>query len=313
MPRRHLQKQTAIPVVVVFLAIGSLVLLLLAASRQSLFLQRERVTLALATSSPAVLSFNKSTGEISLLLIPTDTYIDVPADFGSYRVGALWHLGRIEKRDGELLRLALRSFLGIPIDGWVGWQFKAPQLSGSKETLVKSLVNQVTPVTFSGGSTLTSLGPLDRLLLWFFLLRTRLETITAINLEDKGVLVQIRLSDGSPALLGSPDLVDKVSQTLYSEKLGRNEDLPIRILNAGNRTGVGAKIARLLTNVGFEVVSVANADDKSASPCILVVPSKAQKRPGIERLQELLDCQLRLSDSVQSEGIITIGEEAKLW
>lgn len=285
---------------------------------ESHYLHQERFSVVFASNPPAVLSVNRRSGEFNVLIIPEDTYIEVPQGFGSYRVGALWNLGQVEKRGGEVLLFAVRSFLGVPIDGWIGWtdNRQRPSLTTSKNDVLKELAFRLSPGLFLQQPTATNLSLPDKILLWWTVKQARGEAFIVVNLGDKGVLMKTTLADGSAALKGDPDLVDKVSQTLYFEEEAQKEVLPFRVLNATDVPGSSTKIARLLTNIGYHTIGAGNAETQ-AKNCSVGVPSDRLSAPAVKRLGSIISCPIRAVDRTENppgEGVVIVGANiARLW
>lgn len=280
------------------------------------FYLQERITLVLATNPPSVLSVNNGSGEVSLTLIPKDTYIEVPGGFGWYRAGAVWDLGQIENAGGNLLLRSLRSFLGAPIDSWVGWKNLRVDLDTThKEKIIRRLTTALSPVNFRS-SLQTDFDILDRTLLWWKLRQLRGDRLTIIDLKDKGILVDEILPDGSTAMRAEADLVDKISQTLFFEKMVKQQELPIHIYNGTQVTGLGNKIGRLLTNIGYKVTGISNAE-RNAPRCSIRVYRGQEGKESLRRLERILSCTpsvVELPSRFASEYALVLGEDmAKLW
>ncbi len=274
-------------------------------AQSSISLWQERLTLAVASNPPLIVSFNKNSGEVSLISVPSETYLEVPGGFGWYRVGTLWHLGQIEKQNGRLLMLALRTFVGAPLDGWIGWQKDAPDFSSKKKDVI---IHSLSQKIFS--PAVSNLSVFDRWWLWFSLSHVRTEKIVAVDLGDKETMVKVSLPDQTKANMGDPQLVDKVTQTVLFEKIAQNERLPWRILNTTDTAGIGNKLARVLTNMGYNVAGVGN-EVRERAGCRLVVPPLSLKSPGVVRLSRAVNCPIFTSDtfSKDQEGQLILGKE----
>lgn len=286
--------------------------------QRSKLLRLDRVTLVLGSNPPAVLSLNRNSGEVNLLFIPSDTYIEVPGNFGKYRAGTIWNLGIIENRGGLLLLSAMQSFLGAPISGWIGWLHPTTIdfTDKRKDELLKMLQASFSPLLSGNRLTVSNLSAIEKLWLWWHLKRLSGEKLAVINLQDKGVLLSIELPDGSQALTGDPELVDKVSQTLYFEERIKNDAFVLRIHNSSDISGMGNKIARLLTNIGYHVISVENSD-RRFQRCHLEIPTVVAARPSVKRLEQIFPCDFEFFEpelkDEDSGALYITSDLAALW
>ena len=69
----------------------------------------------------SLLSFNPQTQKITLISIPSNTYLDVPKGFGYWELRSVYDLGESQKELGgdRLLARTLTNFFALPIEGFL--------------------------------------------------------------------------------------------------------------------------------------------------------------------------------------------------
>ena len=201
--------------------------------------------LAPPTRGLGVLSFN-----------PTQdlfTIVNVSIDYQRFR--DLYGLGNLsEEEDGlELVSSTVMELLGVPIDNYILVSSEGlreldaffPQASQIKDVVNLANVLQVPAVWDIARRNLrTDLGVPEIARVLWYLLQVRSDKITSITL--------------SPDLLDDPVTLDrKISPFFRDEKLF-TEHLKIQVLNGSGKPGLASTSARIIRNVGGEVIRVDN-------------------------------------------------------
>lgn len=285
------------------------VLFIFSHSRPVLFFHNERFTIVWPTNPVWVTSINRQNGSVSLVRIPSDTYVIVPAGFGSFRIGVLWKLGMIEKLGGKILAAATQTFLGVPVDGWIGVKGETPTVDGSSAEVIHTLTSMVWPWNIKY-STQTNIRPIDRILLWFFLSGRTVGHIISVDLSKENVVIPTILADGTAAEIGDPELVDKVTQRLFNETAFQTESLVVRIYNGSGVAGAGHEVARLLTNIGVNVVGVGNTDERDT--CQFDVPKQYMEKNIVRRISSLYPCSLNPKTDEGKEAQLYLGKNIRV-
>lgn len=158
--------------------------------------------------------------------LPPSLVLPIAQGYGTYRVGALVGLDRLEKRRGQLVVTGLQEALGIALDGdyqdlnW-GIRLRLWLESRGRQETVKW--EEVVPVTFV-------MGP------------------------DGGESLQVSEAD-----------MDKFSSRFLADEAVRAEGIKVTILNATGRTGLARRVARIVTNMGLVVVKLGETDPNEKS------------------------------------------------
>lgn len=181
-------------------------------------------------------------------------------------------------------------FLGIPIDA---------KVKNSKEQAMPAgrhgdVSSQLQLLLFSYGKIETTLTPIDILRLWLF---AKGVSSSAITFQE----ISLTVTQAS---------IDRISSSLFLDYALSQENVSMQIINGTGVSGLGNRLARLITNMGGNVVSVETADS-------LIKQSKitynTKKTYTLEKLVRFLGFQ---SSLLEEKGIadivLTIGEDGVL-
>ncbi|MEX1068434.1 MAG: LCP family protein [Patescibacteria group bacterium] len=197
------------------------------------------------TRSLGILSFNPTQGLF--------TTIGIPVSYG--KLEELYGLGEINAAEGGVGVVAqeVQRLLGIPIDGYLvideaGRQELAnlfPDVSGVKEALVLPTLFKLPQVWLvSQSSAKISLDITGIARAAWYLLGVRADRITDLVL--------------TPDLLDDPAGLDRRLSSYFRDDRLAAEHLKIQVLNGSVRGGVAATAARMVRNMGGDVIRVDN-------------------------------------------------------
>jgi len=233
------------------------------------------LNLVVRAKSISVFSYNPQDKKVVILDIPLETYIEVPHGFGKWQLRAIYDLGQQEGGGGVLLKDSLANFLGLPIDGFL--DFEGPFKESSAGELLDIL--RINPV--SGFRELSQIH--SNLSLWelirlkLALLQVRFDKIEKRAILDLGVLEQDKLADGTPIFLSDPVKIDSALSSFAEPKLLK-EHQSIAIFNATNHPQLAQKAARIIQNIGGNVIITGNSDQTLKHCQVFGEQSKTLKR-----------------------------------
>lgn len=257
------------------------------------------LNLVVSANKVSVFSFDPLGFKVNIIDIPENLLVDVPLDKGDWQVRSIYALGQSETppAGNKLLKNSISSFLGLPIDGYL--EFKGELKEKSVSEVFESLKSNPQSYFKTLGNMQTDLTPIELIRLSFSLPKVRFDKIKTYDLVSSRVLVEARLKDGTEIYTGEPIEVDSIVQLLADETLG-SERLSIAIFNATAYLGMGQKAARLIANMGGNVIAVKNAPRKVQFSQVWGKESYTKKR-----LSKIfaLDCYFNLKCDT-----ITIGE-----
>lgn len=234
------------------------------------------LNLMVRTKEISLFSYNPKQGKIVIINIPNETMLEVPGGFGSWQLRSIYDLGESEKSGGgdKLLASSLASFLGVPIDGFLDFSKQKPRSTGE-------IVDILRANPFSGINLLnllkTDLTPWELIRLKMGVSGVRFDKIRRLDLVKLNVLEKQKLPDGQETYFGDPVKLDSVLTDL-ADPVFQFEHISIAIFNATDMPQLAQKWARVITNLGGNVIITANADAKLKKTQIQGIKSQTSER-----------------------------------
>lgn len=232
------------------------------------------INLVLKSDSLKLISYNPKDQKITVVGIPEKLYFEVPKGMGNWQAGSVFKLG-----GGELLQESIASFFGIPILGFLE-NVSLEDLTDKNPFSIVALLPKVK----------TNLTPFELMRLKTSLSSVRFDKVASLNLEEMGLLDPEKLADGTEVLTSDPVRLDSLSDRFTDPEI-KLERKTIAIFNATVHPGIAQKAARLISNIGGEVIIISNSEIKIEKTQILGEESKTL---GI--LEQIFDS----SDTIQS-------------
>lgn len=225
----------------------------------------------------ALLSYNPADRKITIIGIPNETLLEVPGGFGKWQAGSIYDLGESEERGrgSKLLRVSIADFFGLPIDGFL--QFEGPDLEKNSRDLVEDLRQNY----FSGLGLLlnlkTDLTLLELIRFKVGLTTIRFDKVKVLDLLSLGILDRDFLADGTPIFSYDPVKIDSISSKLSDPKIV-SEHKTIAVFNSTDHPQIAQKGARIITNLGGNVIITANFEVKTKVNKVFGEESKTLRR-----------------------------------
>ncbi len=249
--------------------------------------------LAIKASEVAVLSYDPVEKSLNIVNVPADTYVEVPGGYGKWQTRAVYDIGQGEKQPigAKLLTDSMASLVGLPLNGIIEVDENNPQ---TPYEFIKSLKEN--PFSFDK-KVHTNLTGYELFNFALQVSRLRLDKITELNLKDFDLLTPTKLSDGSNVLVAEPQLLDNFVIDKLSEQKMRVEQIPVAVFNGTQTPGMATKVARMITNMGGNVIISTNAPfiDSTNSPELqksFIITSADTNSYTFKRLKQIfnLDC-----------------------
>ncbi len=228
------------------------------------------INLVVRSTEISLVSFSPKNGKITVVNIPDQTYLPVSGGYGNWQLGSVYDLGGV-----EVLKETLSQFFGLPVDGYV---------EGDLMGDIGKLPSLKTDLTL-----------LELLRLKLGLSGVRFDKIEKINLAE--VLDKQTLADGTQVFVSDPVKLD-AKLTGLVEPLITSEQQAIAIFNVTDHPGLAQKAARLVTNIGGEVIIVANGQDAFKTTTVVGKSSKT-----LERLKAIFESKYGNIDSVSNSSV----------
>ena len=222
------------------------------------------INLVIKGEEISVMSYNPDQKTVKIIKIPDNTYINVSSGFGSWPLRSVFDLGQVEKppRGSQLLVQSVSIYFGIPMDGFL-------ELKNKNEVdLVEFL--QEPGFIFSANSKIrTDLTPLEIIRLTWGLRGVRFDKIKTYDLAELNLLKSLILSDGTTVLSADSNNIDTFAQNFIEDKIS-SERFTVAVLNATDSPGLAQKAARLITNMGGNVIQQTNFRTNTKASQIIV-------------------------------------------
>lgn len=227
-------------------------------------------------SSVSFFSYNPQEKKISVINLPDNLEVDVTAGMGRWQLSSVFDLGESEKKGGGVifLKKTLATLLGVPVDGVLIFDSQGNNLEKfRKEINVLALLKNIK----------SDLSLLDILKLKLALSSVRFDKVEITNLEKLNILDEASLADGTKVYISDPVKLDSVVSE-FSDGLISKEHKSVAVFNATNTPLLAQSAGRLITNLGANVIVLANSNKKSERTYIL-----ADKSDTANRLLQIFD------------------------
>lgn len=225
----------------------------------------------------SLLIFSPHTQKIMLIKIPKNTYLDIAHGFGKWEVRSIYDLGQSQKEYGgnQLLKLTLTDFFALPIEGFLDFSGKMSQKDPSE------IITEMRKNPFSIISLLpyikTDLTPFELIRLKMGLSNVRFDKIKEVDLAASDILQREHLADNSEVFTLDPAKLDPILFDLIDPQI-QAEHKTIAIFNSTTHPGLAQKAARLVTNLGGNVIITSNGQNKLKNSQVVGENSKTFDR-----------------------------------
>lgn len=276
---------------------------------------QNRINLILDINPLVLLSLDTESNKGIAVVIPNETYMEVPYGYGPYKAGSIYPLGDLDpkKGGGYLLSQTIQDVFGLPVGNYIANSGKMSVKLDTNENFITFkkhffALSNLWAIRNQFKSNLT-LPELVRL--WLIAKNLRDDQINFFNLNKYNILKNINLADGSSVSLIDPDKLDKTLEGEFNEQDILKENISISVLNGTSLAGVGAKVTRIIGNIGGKVVTVGNSDEKKTSACVISGNSNLFNSYTVIRLKTIFKCNFQsgMKANSQSDLIISLGED----
>lgn len=212
------------------------------------------INIIIKSKGLSLVSYSPQNKNITIVDIPNTTYLDTAHGFGKWQVSSIYSLG-----GSSLLKDTLANFFALPIDGLLDFSGKYSQMESEE------LVSEIRKNPFSIINTLpflkTDLTPFELIRLKMGLSFVRFDKIQRIDLEKNESLQKEKLADGTEILTVDAIKLDAVLSVLKDSVI-QSEHKSVAIFNSTNHPGLAQKAARIITNLGADVIITSNGQTK---------------------------------------------------
>jgi hypothetical protein len=222
---------------------------------------KSSINVVLKSDNVSLLSFDPKAGQVKIVNIPDETYIETPGH-GSWQLRAIYDLG-----GAALIKSSISDFLGLPVDGVI--IFDGPFKNSQPKEIVEGWRKSPLAAIFSTSNIKTDLSPVELMPLVFGISRIRYDKLEEVDLGEANLLSSGNLPDGTQALIADPVKVDGFVASQLSEAQMKTEGISIAIYNGTSHPGLAQKAARVVTNMGGNVIISGNLDSEIAKSFVI--------------------------------------------
>ena len=232
-----------------------------------------------------------------MVRFPDGLYVsEVIPNYGAYKISSVYKVGELDKRGGQVLSWTVSELLGVPVDGFLAQDREVG-------TDVKGFF--LNPGIF--WKSKSNLNSLDLLRFVYSLFQMRFDKIDQVDLgKYAGPLV---LADGTTALGVDKEQLDSALAWKFVESTIRDEGLRVEVVNSTPVVALGARVARVLTNIGMMVINVGSSRDVLGS-CQVEAGKKNINSMTVLRIAQIYACRVSVrSEESRADVTVTLGKD----
>jgi hypothetical protein len=218
--------------------------------------------------------------ELTTLIIPGDTQVDVAENYGTLRIKNVWALSQNEKLGGRLLPETVTQNFLFPTFLWS---------DTDGENIEKSRLSGIMKFVFSPDGTNIPFG--DRVSLGLFALRVPSLGRTEINLGESQFLRKQLLNDGFSGYIINGEPSGRLT-VYFSDNDLSSTGVRVNIVDATGSPGVSDKVGAIVEVLGGKVVSV-EKKDPAATDCEVIGTNPRI----VKKIMNLFSCKVGVGKS----------------
>lgn len=295
---------------IIFVLLGILLWFIVKLFFSSSWDGKSRFTIIFSTKPVIVVSYNPTDESLAAVSVPWETYVEATHGYGRYRLGKVYEVGNLDGNGPEVLKSTVRELLGVPIEGYI--DMKSVNF-GDTENLTASEFIAKRKIILGWSNFFRIQGKTDLSVsdLWQFythVFGVKAGKISFVNLKTANVLVEQTLPDQTQILAADTLRLDGLLRDLFHEDALALENLKLAVLNSTDVSGLGEKMARILGNMGLQVVKVTNFKNVSDN-CLLYIDKKSINLLTVIKLKHVFNCEVKttvLSD-VRADIALVVG------
>lgn len=267
-----------------------------------------------------LVSLNEQESKITIIKLSDEILLDVPKNFGFWKLGSIYKLGQENKPPiGEdLLKMSISKMLGLPVDGIIEIASDNPIDIGGEIASWKN--NLLTGFSFLTNIK-TDLSLKESMDFVTNASKIRADKITSLDLL-RSTITQSKLLPDSSRVLGVDGVkLDTFIKQTLTDPIISGEDLTVSVYNGTDNPGLTAEAVRLINNLGARVTIISNTREKFVKNGVYLNPeegSSAKVSQTYKRLVEIFavyclrqECKTSDSEVLNSRAAISVvlGEE----
>lgn len=266
---------------------------------------QDDINFVIAAEDVFLVSVEPTEKRLVVLRIPAQLVIEASRGYGEYRIGAIYELGELEKKGGELLRESVQEYFGVPVERYLkipNTQYAIPNTRNGLLKILNSLI-----LKREGA---TDFSPVELFRLWWTIRKVPSDRLISLDLSKFNLVEEKSLADGSKVLTLERGASDNLAAKYFTQKKIREENLAIKVVNATSHAGLANQAARIINNMGGRVVSV-ETKETEGEKCQVMAGEKKRKSRTVESLLGIFNCDFTAADlsGQPAEVVLEVGEE----
>lgn len=221
-------------------------------------------------------SLNPVDEKITVLKLSEDIYVNVPKNYGSWKLSSIYKLGQENKpKVGEdLVKMSVSKMLALPVDGII-------EVSSKAELDIEELIGEWKKNKLSAFNFLTriktDLSLKETVDFVFKASKVRLDNITSVDFFRTSI-TQSKLLPDSSRVLGVDNVkLDTFIKQQLVDPVIADEDITVAVFNGTEHPGLTAEAVRLIGNLGARVTIINNTEEKFVKNGIYINPEEGSE------------------------------------
>ena len=243
-------------------------------------------------------------------MIPGNTYITLARGFGEYKINNIYHLGEQEDiGGGELLRLSLQKFLAVPVDGYIIAEKQRIENKKQEEKTEETRLTFLYRCLFKKKCQ-TNFTVKDLFFVWFRIANLNFRDIKLFNLWEMKAVDKEKLPDETIIFRVDQLKMDELSFQLFSNSRVLNEEITVSIYNSTDQPGLAQETARLVRNIGAEVIDVSNKHNQKKESFLYYKNERIRESYTLERLKKTYPVlKVKENKSLEEDISLVLGKD----
>lgn len=282
------------------------------------------MSVVINTDPVVVFSIEPKSKRAVLITFAAQTLLEVPYGYKSYPASSIFRLGELDKKRGGniLLSKTVENTLGLYVDG----SFSLTDIPISIDTLDSTGMQQLKTAYFSWLGALlhiqtilevsskwhTNFSFLDMYKIWSSIKNIRSDKIEILDLDDRLVLNDDTLADGTEIKKIDIDRFDALISDKFEDQSIRSENVTAEVNNASGKDRLASQFARLLRMRGINVIQRSTGQTIRTDGCTIEVAQKGiADSDTVSFLRQAYGCKVNPTAALQltSDIKIMLGNE----
>jgi len=229
----------------------------------------------LGSGDAAVSVLDPKLGQLTTLVIPGDTEVDVARNYGTFRIKSVWQLGVNEKIGGSLLAETITQNFLFPVFLWSDTDAKSLADTNVLGILHFVFFPKSTDITFS-----------DRVSASLFALRIQGFGKNWLDLTKNQFLVKQELGDGQMGYVLAGPISPRLT-VYFSDNTFADKNLRVAIGDATGEPGVADKVGQIIEVMGGKITSIDKKNGEGSDCSVLGSDPRI-----VEKVADLFSCKM---------------------